>query len=631
MKRSYWKYITVALPYLRGRKRLVILSLTCTAIGSAVAILQPWPLAFLVDSVLEPKHQPPAFVVNLVGRDPSHLILFAVAAGLVVVLVIEGTGLLTQWVNTKLELGIVRDHRSDLFEHSLRLPQAFHDHASSGDFIYRINFEASAAGRVMVAIPPLIQAVLTLTGMFVVTLRIDPLLAWVSLTVVPFIWYSIGYYGNVIEPRLLKVRNLEAGSLTLVNQTFVMIRVIVAFHRQRFEHARFVDITDRAVTGRIAVTVRQTTFSVAVALITAAGTALVLGIGAHHVLRQVLTVGELLVVMSYIAQIYDPLHNISTTIAQFQQDFIALRMCRLLLEEKPDLVDAPHARPLRPIRGNITFEGVTYSYTDRAPALRDISFDVPAGSRVAVVGPTGAGKTTLANLIPRYLDPRKGRILLDGHDLRDLTLESVREGIAFVQQDPLLFGDTSIMENIRYGRLEATDDDVIAAAQAANAHDFVMRFPDGYATEIGERGARLSGGERQRLAIARAFLKDAPILVLDEPTSSIDSKTEAVILDAMESLMSGRTTVMIAHRLSTVRGADHVLVLNDGVLVEHGTHADLIAREGLYRYLAEIQGVVTHDAYPTDSYLYVVPPLVENGDTQTIAVDGHVGRILRRL
>jgi len=342
------------------------------------------------------------------------------------------------------------------------------------------------------------------------------------------------------------------------------------------------------VDARVKLTVRQTLFSLAVEMITATGTALVLGLGAYSVMNGELTVGQLLVVMSYLILVYKPLETISHTISSLQDLVISLRVSFNLLDTDPEIKDLPGARAIDRACGSITFDNIHFNYRSRVETLKGISFEVRSGQVVAIVGPTGAGKTTLMSLLPRFYDARKGKVLLDGTDIRTLTLESLRRQISIVLQEPLLFSGT-IAENIRYGRLDASMDEIMAAARAANAHDFIMNLPKQYDTELGERGVQLSGGERQRIAVARAFLKDAPILILDEPTSSIDSRTEAVILDALDQLMVGRTTFMIAHRLSTIRRADMVLVLDHGRLVEQGTHDDLLRLGGLYRQLYDMQ------------------------------------------
>jgi ABC-type multidrug transport system fused ATPase/permease subunit len=367
-----------------------------------------------------------------------------------------------------------------------------------------------------------------------------------------------------------------------------MLRVIVAFSRERHEYERFRRQGERALAARVRLTVDQTLFSLVVNTLTAIGTALVLGFGAHQVLRGSLTVGELLVMMAYIASVYTPLESISNTLGTLKDHLISAQMAFQLLEIEPDIQDAPDAVELGHVEGRIRFEHVSFSYKSRKGTLKDLNFEALPGQVVAVVGHTGAGKTTLASLIPRFYDPARGRVTLDGRDLRTINLRSLRRGISVVLQDPLLFSAT-IADNIRYGRLVAGDDEVRAAARAANAHDFIERLPRGYDTPIGERGIQLSGGERQRIAIARAFLKNAPLLILDEPTSSIDSRTEGVILDALDRLMIGRTTFIIAHRLSTVRHADHILVLARGAIVERGSHDELMRRGGAYRQLYDAQ------------------------------------------
>ncbi len=454
--------------------------------------------------------------------------------------------------------------------------------------MYRINNQAAAVGSIAVAMPPLGQSVLTLFGMFLITFRINRELALLALSVVPFIYYSTGYYASRIEPRLYFVRNLEGQSLSIVHEAMAMLRVIVAFGREHHEYRRFRTQGESAVNARVSLTVRQTLFSLAVNTITAGGSALVLGYGAHEVLRGRLTVGELLVVISYISSVYQPLQDISHTIGSLQERFISLRGALTLLDRKPEIVDDPGALSIRSAKGRVTFDHVGFSYRGRVDTLVDIAFEARPGARIGIVGPTGAGKTTLVALIPRLYDVGRGRVLLDGIDVRHLTLESLRRQISLVHQEPLLFTGT-IAENIRYGRLDATQDEVEEAARSANAHAFIERLPDGYRTVLGERGVLLSGGERQRISVARAFLKEAPILILDEPTSSIDSKTEGVILDALDRLMENRTSFMIAHRLSTVRDADRILVLDEGRLVEQGSHDELIARQGLYRQLHDAQ------------------------------------------
>lgn len=583
-------YIPRILGYLRPFWKLATLSVVLTVLDALVDLLSPWPLKILVDNVLGNTPLPPLLdrPVGSLFEDRFLLLALVVASGLGITLLNSGLTVINNFVQAKVDQGMVLNFRSDLFQHTQRLSLAFHDQRRTGDFMNRINYQASSIGDLTMMVPTLAQSLLTLVGMFVVTLMIDVQLALLALTVVPFLYYSIGYYARRIQPRLMQVKGLEGQSLTIIHEAMSMLRVILAFCREPYEHRKFRTQGETAVDARVRITVRQTAFSLAVNVITASGTALVLGFGAYKVLQNELTVGHLLVVMSYIAAVYTPLQTISSAVAPIQDLLVNLRMSFELLDTDPEIKDAPNAIHLEKAQGRISFEGVDFSYQSRTDTLKNISFEAQAGQVIAVVGPTGAGKTTLVSLIPRFYDPQQGRILLDGQDIRTLTVRSLREQISLVLQEPLLFSGT-IAENIRYGRLEATQEEIIQAAQDANAHDFIMRLPQQYETKLGERGAQLSGGERQRICVARAFLKDAPILILDEPTSAIDSKTEAVILEALDRLMVGRTTFMIAHRLSTVHHADKILVLQHGELTEQGTHEALLEKKGLYRQLHDVQ------------------------------------------
>jgi ATP-binding cassette, subfamily B, bacterial len=406
-----------------------------------------------------------------------------------------------------------------------------------------------------------------------------------------------------------------------------MLRVIVSFGRERHEHGRFLTQGKTAVDARVRLTVWQTLFTLGVTTATAMGTAFVLGFGAWHVLKGMITLGELTVLIAYIAAVYQPLESISNTIGHLHQQFVFFNATINLLETKPEVREAPDAVDLGRARGDIEFDDVSFAYQGRVDTLQNISFHIKPGQRVAIVGPTGAGKTTLMSLLVRFYDPANGAIRIDGIDMRKLQLHSLRNQLSLVLQEPLLFSG-SITDNIRYGRLDASMDDIINAAKGANAHDFIERLPDGYDTELGERGAQLSGGERQRICVARAFIRNAPILILDEPTSSIDSKTELVILDALDRLMVGRTSLMIAHRLSTIRKADIIIVVNRGRIAETGSHQELLTKGGLYYQLyqaqnGEIAAIEAEHLRRQDAEAEAAPVANGNGDVNGHA-DGNV-------
>jgi ATP-binding cassette subfamily B protein len=583
-----------AFTYVKPYWRLVVASVGLMLLSVAVDLLLPWPIKYIVDHVLQDVPMPPwlaSAVAPLAGDKPGQLVLFA-ALGFALVLAHNVMAVLTSYVNTTIEQSVCLDFRSHLCRHVMALSMAAHDQRRSGMLIYAVNSMCDGVPRVVMAVPPLAQNLLTLVGIFTVLAAINLRLALVSVAIVPFLYAAIWYYVKHIQPRLYRVKELEGESLAIIHEALSMMRVIVAFGREGHEYGRFRRQGETAIRERIKLTVRQTGFNLSVNLITAFGTAVVVGVGATHVLKADLTVGQLLVVLAYIAALYRPLEAISTTIGTLQDVFINLELTFGILDQPIDIKDAPGAVAVARARGHVAYEKVEFSYTGRTDTLKDVSFEARPGQVVAIVGPTGAGKTTLVSLFPRLYDCSRGRITLDGKDVKGLTLQSLRAQISVVLQEPLLFSG-SIADNIRYGRLDATMDEVMDAARSANAHDFISRLPQGYATELGERGAKLSGGERQRISVARAFLKDAPILILDEPTSSIDSKTEAVILDALDRLMEGRTTFMIAHRLSTIRRADKILVVDHGRLVEQGTHEELLALDGVYKQLHDLQNRYT--------------------------------------
>jgi ATP-binding cassette, subfamily B, bacterial len=576
-----WKEAPYSIRYAKPYRKAWFAAVGLMALSAGLALLAPWPLAFLIDGVLQHKSSVPGPIARLFGSGPINLIAFAAVATLLITGLLQGASLLYEYITTKMDQHMTLDFRSDLFEHAQRLSLTYHDQTKTGKFIYTINSMATSAGNIVMAAPPMAQALFTLVGMFWITARIDPALALLSMSITPLIYYALGHYNRRVLPAVREVAGREMEALSVVHEAMTMLRLVVAFGRERYEHRRYRTQAEHVVRARVQVTVRQTLFSFAVEILTAAGTALVMGFGAYRVLKGHMTVGDLTVVLAYVASIYSPVQQISGTLGHLQIDLYHLHRCKSIMDTPPEVTEAAQPVDVERTSGDIRYEHVDFAYQGRDATLSDIDVHIPAGQRLAVLGPTGAGKTTLVSLLVRYHDPKQGRILLDGRDIRELSLKSLRNQMAVVQQEPILFSGT-IADNIRYGRLDASMRDLVEAAKAANAHDFIMRLPRQYEAMLGERGAQLSGGERQRISIARAFVRDAPILILDEPTSSVDSKTEAVILDALERLMRGRTTILIAHRLSTIRSAESVLVLDEGRVVEHGTQEDLRSQGGLF-------------------------------------------------
>ena len=579
---ALWRSLPRALPYVKPYRRLGIFSVLLTLAGSLLALAEPWPMALMVNTLVA--HRPPPFGIH----SPYTLLTGAVLSSFVLTVLSRGMNVWSSFADTKLEQNMILDLRSDLFEHCQRLSVTFHDATRAGELMSRINNQASALGSIIMSFPVLAQSLLTVVGMGLIALLINWKIALLSLSATPLIYYALVLYGSKIVPRLREVQGLEWESLSIVNEAMGMLRVIVSFGREPYEHRRFREQGQRAVDARVKLTVWQTLFTLGVQTSTAIGMALVFFFGFRSTFRGEISPGQLFVLLSYIDAIYAPIGTISATVGSLHEQLVSVRASFDLFDLEPEVKEHPSPVRLAQARGDVTFEGVGFAYSGRTSTLEDVSFAVAAGQRVALVGPTGAGKTTLMSLLIRFYDPASGSISIDGVDLRRLSLSSLRAQIAVVQQEPLLFAGT-IAENIRYGRLEATPDEIVVAARAANAHEFIERLPHGYETLIGERGARLSGGERQRVCVARAFVKDAPILILDEPTSSIDSKTENVILDALDELMVGRTSFMVAHRLSTVRDADLIVVLNRGRIAEVGRHDDLVEGDGVYAQLYRAQ------------------------------------------
>jgi ABC-type multidrug transport system fused ATPase/permease subunit len=448
--------------------------------------------------------------------------------------------------------------------------------------VYRVDVDAYSIENLLIGGLPLVTSVATLIVMFAILLKLDVTVALLSLAVVPFLYLSIRYYISTLLNREEQVKELESTLVERLYETFAAIRLVKSFARESHETARYAAAGDRTMDARIRLTWSQSVFSVVVSAITIIGTGVVLIVGGIHVMRQQMTIGDLTVVIAYLGAVYGPLSTIAHTTGQLQGALAGAKRIRTMLAQIPESVDRAGAIDASAITGHVRFEDVAFAYPNGTDVLHDITFEARPGEMVALVGLTGAGKTTLVSLIPRFYDATAGRVLIDEVDVQQYQLRSLRERIAIVLQDPVLFSGT-IADNLRYGRLDATREEIEAAARAAHAHDFISRLPKGYDTPVAEAGGSLSGGERQRLSVARAILKNAPILILDEPTSSLDAISEEIVFSALRRLRAGRTTIVIAHRLSTVRDADRILVLDGGRIAAEGGHEELLKASLLYR------------------------------------------------
>ena len=562
----YQRLLRQARPYWRHIVGILMLDLLSTPL----ALLTPLPLKIAVDSVLGSQPIPGFLAVLLpaaVTRSDSGVL--ALAVGLIVTIALLSklqelaSSLLQNYAGERLAL----DFRVQLFRHVQRLSLSYHDAKGTSDSLYRIQSDASAIRYIAIdGVIPFVTASVTLLATLYIIFQLDWQLTLVALAISPILFLVSQAYRRHFRSQSREIKQLESSVLSVIQEALAAVRVVKAFGQENREQERFVDRSNEGMRARIRLTLAESSFSLLTGLTTTAGTAAVLFIGIRHVQSGILTLGQMLLVIGYLSQLYTPLRTIGRKVGSLQSHLASAERAFSLLDEAPDVAERPNARPLTRASGVITFRNVSFAYGEDRLVLDKMSFEIRAGTRVGIVGTTGAGKTTLVSLLMRFYDPTDGQILLDGVDLRDYTLATLRNQFAIVLQETLLFS-TSIAENIAYARPIARYDEIMAAAKAAHAHEFIMSLPGGYETQVGERGMQISGGERQRIALARAFLKDAPILILDEPTSSVDIKTEAVIVKALEQLMQGRTTFTIAHRLSTLANCDVRLEIEGGRLV----------------------------------------------------------------
>jgi ATP-binding cassette subfamily B protein/subfamily B ATP-binding cassette protein MsbA len=571
------------LPYLKAHRWQVAWALAQVFLIAGFELLKPWPLQIVIDYVLGGKPAPFGGPLgDLFSLPPVSLLLVACAAIVVVNLGASALTLLHNYTTIRVGQNMVNDLRSDLYAHLQRLSLAYHSRQRVGDLMYRITADSFAVQTmIMNGVLPILSAMILLAGMLIVLFPMDSTLTLLALTVVPILFILISAFNRRIVEVATEVRDADARVYSLVQWGIAAIKVVQAFTKEEEEHRRFMGASRESLRATLRLYNWQTLYSGAVSVVIAGGTAIVVYAGARAVMSGTLSLGQLIIFVSYLAQLYTPINQITQSWGLIAGARVGATRVFEVLETEADLKSGPRQFPPSGARGDIAWRDISFRYRPEIPVLKDIGLEVQAGSKIAIVGPTGAGKSTLLGLLPRFFDPTTGSVQIDGLDVREYQLASLRRQIGMVLQPPLIF-PLSVADNIAYGRPGANQAEIENAARQARIHDMIVRLPEGYQTQLGEAGVVLSEGEKQRITIARALLRNAPILILDEPTSALDVETEALVMAAIERLMEGRTTFIIAHRLSTVRRCDRILVLRDGIIAEQGTLPELLRRGGVF-------------------------------------------------
>jgi ATP-binding cassette subfamily B protein len=576
--RPYWKQLALAFVAVFGE--------------TFSDVLEPWPIKIVIDNILQSKKLPgwlAGFVSGAFGQNKLAVLNFAVAAVAGIAVVGAISSYVEKYLTTSVSQWVTHDLRRTLYNHIQRLSLAEYDKTQTGDLISRVTSDINAVQDfINSALLGIIVNVLTLVGMAGVMFYINWRFTLIALSIAPALFAVVYYLTRRIKKASREVRKKESELVSIVQEVLTSVRVVKAFAREDFEVTRFESQSLENVETALEARSIKAKLSPIVDVMVAAGTCLVLAYGARLALSGQISAGVLIVFLLYLGKMYKPMRDLSKSTDTVSKAIVGYERIEEVLEIESRVRDLPGARKAPRFKGRIEFDHVSFAYDDKIPVLKDMSFEIETGQVAAIVGPSGVGKTTIISLIPRLYDPQSGTIKIDGVDIRRYKLKSLREQISFVLQETLLF-HTSVWENIAYGKPDASPDQIIRAAKQANAHEFIVQLSEGYGTMVGERGVTLSGGQRQRIAIARAIVRNTPILVLDEPTTGLDSSSEQAVIEALERLMKGKTCIVVAHHLSTIRHADVIFVVKESELVEKGTHDQLLAAGGLYAELYKIQ------------------------------------------
>jgi ATP-binding cassette subfamily B protein/subfamily B ATP-binding cassette protein MsbA len=591
--RQWWIQVArYAIPQCRGLSVILLLII----VGDALNALKPWPIKLIIDYVLKDRPLPDVVstINRLPGCDSSLGLLGWLSAGTVLIfLAHQGVDIIRGYFRDGVGKRMVYNLGLNIFDRLQRLSLGFHGRQRAGDLVRRVMTDSDCARElVMDTFYPALTSLVSLGMMFTVMWALDRSLAMLAILVAPAHIFLIRLFNRPMMERTYQYEQLEGEMMALAEQTLTAIPVVQAFGREEYEDKRWRKLSQRTLRAYQRTIISQIQFKIGVSGTTALGTAIIMILGGIHVLKGSLTIGSLIVFLSYVTSLYGPMETLSYLSYKYASSAAKARRVLEVLDTVEDVCDASNAKPfpVHPsgIMGQVRLDKVTFGYETGRPVLKDVSLQVHPGETLALVGSTGAGKSTLVSLILRFFDPWQGQVTIDGVDVREVKLSSLRANVSLVLQEPFLLPMT-VKENIAYGVPGASHDEVVAAATLADSHGFILRLPEGYNTVLGERGVTLSGGQKQRLAIARAFLKNAPILILDEPTSALDAEAEAKLLTALERLIKGRTTFIIAHRLSTIRYADRIVVLDKGRILETGSQEELLSAGGHYQQLHMLQ------------------------------------------